>query len=199
MTEFLRLLNPFDLILIAILLFFTVTGFLCGALGTLYRLFGQLAVLVGAVVAARLLAPVVAEKLVTPLVGKAFSEQAALAQANGLLPGLQQGATDAAAGMAQSLAFLILLFLFATVLGLVLSVAVKGLKLLTRVPPLGLIDSIGGAALGLLSGLALICAVLIGTYWFSPLTYTTLGFLSPERIGGTVLLSRLIEFLPIAI
>ena len=41
--------------------------------------------------------------------------------------------------------------------------------------------------------------LLLGIEFFSPITYSSLGWLSPERVSNTVLLAKLIDVLPVAI
>lgn len=52
------------------------------------------------------------------------------------------------------------------------------------------------APIGLATGLLLVVLVLLGAHWFYPVTFTELGYLSPERIENTFLLAKIIAFLP---
>ena len=45
----------------------------------------------------------------------------------------------------------------------------------------------------------LVCILLIVLQWLFPITYTSLGYLSPERVKHTLLLKQLVDALPIAI
>ena len=38
--------------------------------------------------------------------------------------------------------------------------------------------------------------VLLGAHWFYPVTFDEAGYLSPERIQNTVLLAKIITFIP---
>ena len=53
--------------------------------------------------------------------------------------------------------------------------------------------------MGFATGVILIALILVGIQFFSPITYSSLGWLSPERVSNTVLLARLIDILPVAI
>ena len=45
----------------------------------------------------------------------------------------------------------------------------------------------------------IVCILLIVLQWLFPITYTSLGYLSPERVKHTLLLKQLVDVLPIAI
>ena len=49
------------------------------------------------------------------------------------------------------------------------------------------------------TGVAFVCILLIVLQWLFPITYTSLGYLSPERVKHTLLLKQLVDVLPIAI
>ncbi|MDO4269439.1 MAG: CvpA family protein [Eubacteriales bacterium] len=195
----LKLLNLPDLILIVLLLINVILGCRRGFFGALAGLVGRIVALAASFFAARAAAPIVAKWIVTPIVGKVFEQQAALGGAAGLLDGLKQTVTEAAAGMAESIAFLLLLILCGILFGWLVALAAKGLHFIAQLTPLGVLDSLAGGAVGLAAGVALIALVLLGIEWFSPITYTSLGYLSPQRVADTVLLAKLIDVLPVAI
>ncbi|WP_283673791.1 CvpA family protein [Butyricicoccus sp. Marseille-Q5471] len=193
-----NLFNLPDLIILAIVLVNIVLGLRQGFVRSLCGLVGKLAAIAGAIFAARTLAPGLARFVVTPIVGKVF-ETRVQNFGGSALQGLQQTVTEAAAGMAESVAFIALLILFSVLFGWLVTLASKGLHFLAHLTPLGILDSLGGGVIGAASGLVLVSLILIGIEWFSPITYTTLGWLSPQRVEDTVLLARLIGLLPVAI
>ena len=65
--------------------------------------------------------------------------------------------------------------------------------------PLGVLDSLAGGVVGLAAGLLLVAIVLIGVWWVTPIAYSPLGWLSPERVSGSLLLAKIIDVLPVAI
>ena len=75
----------------------------------------------------------------------------------------------------------------------------RSLKLIVRRTPLSALDSAGGALIGFVTGVAFVCILLIVLQWLFPITYTSLGYLSPERVKHTLLLKQLVDALPIAI
>ena len=72
-------------------------------------------------------------------------------------------------------------------------------RLIVRRTPLSALDSAGGALIGFVTGVAFVCILLIVLQWLFPITYTSLGYLSPERVKHTLLLKQLVDVLPIAI
>lgn len=193
------LLNLPDLIILAVILVNIILGCRKGLFGSLCGLAGRVAALCAAFFSARAAAPVIARWIVTPIVGEVFEKQAALGKAGGLLDGLRQTATEAAASMAESIAFLLLLILFCVLFGWLVMILGKSLHFIAHLTPLGVLDSLAGGAAGLAAGLLLIVLVLIGTAWFSPIAYTSLGWLSPQRVAGSVILKALVDMLPVAI
>ena len=115
-----------------------------------------------------------------------------------MLDGLRQSVTEAAVGMSESIAFSMLMVLSACC-----SDGSSGfsaaLKLIVRRTPLSALDSAGGALIGFVTGVAFVCILLIVLQWLFPITYTSLGYLSPERVKHTLLLKQLVDALPIAI
>ena len=72
-----------------------------------------------------------------------------------VLARLQMTVTEAAAAMAEGVAFLILAVFFLLILSIVLSLILHSLHLLTRFPPLGWLNRLAGAALGFCAVFAL--------------------------------------------
>ncbi len=192
------LLNLPDLIILAILLVNFVLGCRKGLFGSLCGLAGRVAALCAAFFAARAAAPAVARWVVSPIVGEVFERQAALSGSD-LLESLRQTVTEAAVSMAESIAFLLLLILFCILFGWLVMAAGKSLHFIAHLTPLGILDSLAGGAIGLAAGVLLVVLVLIGVAWFSPITYTSLGWLSPQRVEHSILLKALLGILPLAI
>ena len=168
-----QLLNAPDLILIAVLLTNVWLGARRGLVGALYGVIGRIGMIAASVAAAKYTAPYIAQWVVVPAVGQLFEKQAALKTAEGVLDGLRQSVTEAAVG--------------------------RSLKLIVRRTPLSALDSAGGALIGFVTGVAFVCILLIVLQWLFPITYTSLGYLSPERVKHTLLLKQLVDALPIAI
>lgn len=194
-----QLLNLLDLIIIAVVLVNMILGFKRGFFGSLYGLVGRIIALAAAYFAARAAAPHVAQWVVTPIVGEVFEKQAALSMPSGVLDALRQTVTEAAVSMAESVAFLMLLILGCILFGWLVGVLTKSLRFIAHLTPLGILDSIAGGAVGFATGVILIALLLLGIEFFSPITYSSLGWLSPERVSNTVLLAKLIDVLPVAI
>ena len=193
------LLNLPDLIIIAAVLVNMILGFRRGFFGSLYGLVGRIIALAASYFAARAAAPYIASWVVTPIVGDVFEQQATLSVSSGVLDALRQTVTEAAQSMAESIAFLLLLILFGILFGWLVGVLTKSLRFIAHLTPLGILDSVAGGAVGFATGVILIALILVGIQFFSPITYSSLGWLSPERVSNTVLLARLIDILPVAI
>lgn len=193
------LLNLPDLIIIAAALVNMILGFRRGFFGSLYGLVGRIIALAASYFAARAAAPYIASWVITPIVGDVFEQQATLSVSSGVLDALRQTVTEAAQSMAESIAFLLLLILFGILFGWLVGVLTKSLRFIAHLTPLGILDSVAGGAVGFATGVILIALILVGIQFFSPITYSSLGWLSPERVSNTVLLARLIDILPVAI
>ena len=193
------LLNLPDLIIIAAVLVNMILGFRRGFFGSLYGLVGRIIALAASYFAARAAAPYIAAWVGTPIVGDVFEQQATLSVSSGVLDALRQTVTEAAQSMAESIAFLLLLILFGILFGWLVGVLTKSLRFIAHLTPLGILDSVAGGAVGFATGVILIALILVGIQFFSPITYSSLGWLSPERVSNTVLLARLIDILPVAI
>ena len=193
------LLNLPDLIIIAAVLVNMILGFRRGFFGSLYGLVGRIIALAASYFAARAAAPYIASWVVTPIVGDVFEQQATLSVSSGVLDALRQTVTEAAQSMAESIAFLLLLILFGILFGWLVGVLTKSLRFIARLTPLGILDSVAGGAVGFATGVILIALILVGIQFFSPITYSPLGWLSPERVSNTVLLAKLMDILPVAI
>ena len=182
-----QLLNAPDLILIAVLLANVWLGARRGLVGALYGVIGRIGMIAASVAAAKYTAPYIAQWVVVPAVGQLFEKQAALKT------------TEAAVGMSESIAFSMLVVLFSVLFGRLIWIFGRSLKLIVRRTPLSALDSAGGALIGFVTGVAFVCILLIVLQWLFPITYTSLGYLSPERVKHTLLLKQLVDVLPIAI
>ncbi len=194
-----KLLNLPDLIILAFLLVNGLFGLRHGLLRSLIALAGKAAALAASVYAARSTAPVIARIIVTPIVGEVFDKQAQISTANELLKGLRQTAEEAAVSMAESVAFAMLLALFGVLFGWIAAIICKGLRFISNLTPLSLLDALAGGAAGVATGAVLVALILICIEWFSPITYSGLGWLSPQKVADTLLLSWFIDVLPVAI
>lgn len=193
------LCNLPDLILLAVLLVNVVLGWRRGFFGSLYGLVGRVVAVAAAFFAARWAAPQVARHVVEPIVGDLFERQAGVSGAAGVLDGLRQDVAEAATSMAESLAFVLLLILFCILFGWLVGTAAKSLHTVAHMTPLGVLDSLAGGAVGLAAGLLLVALLLVGVWWVTPIAYSPLGWLSPERVSHSLLLARIIDVLPVAI
>ena len=193
------LCNLPDLILLAVLLVNVVLGWRRGFFGSLYGLVGRVVAVAAAFFAARWAAPQVARHVVEPIVGDLFERQAGVSGAAGTLAGLRQDVAEAAASMAESLAFVLLLILFCILFGWLVGTAAKSLHTVAHMAALGVRESRAGGAVGLAAGLLLAALLLVGVWWVTPIAYSPLGWLSPERVSGSLLLAGIIDVLPVAI
>lgn len=188
------LLNLPDLLIVLFLLFSVASGARRGLTGTIIGLFGRIAVVLGANWLAGLGAPMLAQTMTAPLTAKLF-ESEAIQGLDGVLS--QETAAQAAASMAGGLAYLILVILCLMVLSVVLSLIVHSFNLLTRFPPLGALNRLAGAAIGLVGGVLVIVLALWLVHLLRPEVFTTIGWLSPSRIEQTVILNSLLTYFPI--
>ncbi|MCB6365957.1 CvpA family protein [Intestinibacillus massiliensis] len=218
------LLSPSDLVLLAILLANVVAGLRRGFSRTLFGLLGKIGAFFLAAGAARFAAPYMARYLVTPIVGDVFQKQAqtALSGAAGgtdgaslfgslsatlqslldadLLAGAAQplkiAAQQAAQRMAESLSYFLLFFIFLAAFACLLKMAGEALHLIARATPLGVLDALGGGAVGLVCGLVLSFAILWALARFSPALFSELGPLSPAALDKTLLTKSLLGLIP---
>ncbi len=194
-----KLLNPPDIIILLFVLANCVFGFKQGLLRSVYGLFGKAIVLIGSVFAAKEAAPIIAEKTIMPLIGNAIDKQLEKSNYQNLLEGLRENAEEAAASVSESIAYLLLLVIFGIVFGWIVALVYRCLKSITRLAPVNVLDSIGGTLIGFAAGIALIALILLCIEWFSPITYSDIGWLSPERVANSVLLAKFVDMLPVAI
>lgn len=186
------LLNLPDLLIVLFLLFSVASGARRGLTGTIIGLFGRLAVVLGANWLAGMGAPMLARTMVKPITEKLFESEVIQG-----LDGVQETAVQAAASMAEGLAYLILMVLCLMLLSVVLSLIAHSLHLLTRFPPLGVLNRLAGAAIGLVGGFLLIVLALWLVHLLRPEVFTTIGWLSPSRIEQTRILNGLLTYFPI--
>ncbi len=194
-----KVLNPPDIIIILFVLANCVFGYSQGLLRSVYGLFGKAIVFIGSVFAAKEAAPIVAEKTIMPLIGNAFDSRLESSSYQKLLEGLRENAGEAAASVSESIAYLLLLVIFGIVFGWLVALVYRGLRSMTRLAPVNILDSIGGMVVGFGAGIALVALVLLCIEWFSPITYSDIGWLSPERVANSILLAKFIDVLPVAI
>ena len=194
--EFARaLFNVPDLVILAVVLLNIILGLKRGVLASVAGLVGRCIAMAGSYFIARQLAPAAAKWMTEPIVRSEHKlEQSGLPDS--LAGGVQTALQSTIQSMSESIAYLVLIFVFSAVLSILISFAVKALRLLSRVTPLGVLDSLAGGAVGLATGLLLIVLVLLGAHWFYPVTFDEAGYLSPERIQNTVLLAKIITFIP---
>ena len=188
------LFNLPDLLIVLFLLFSVTSGARRGLTGTIIGLFGRIAVVLGANWLAGLGTPMLARTITAPLAAKLFASET--------IQGLdvvlsEETAAQAVASMAEGLAYLILVIVFLMVLSALLSLIVRSLNLLTRFPPLGALNRLAGAAIGLVGGVLVIVLALWIAYLLRPEIFTPIGWLSPSRIEQTVILSSLFTYFPI--
>lgn len=193
------MLNPPDLILLAIILVSAILGASRGLVRTVCNALGRLVALIGATAAARLLAPVLARFLVTPIVGQVFEVRATdlLSRMPEAVTGsLQAQATEMAAEMAESLAFFLLFFIFMLVMNILVHMVSTALRLVTRIRPIGFLDGLAGFALGAVFGAVLCFLGLWALTVFAPSTFGELGSLAPDVVAGTTLTAFLLGLIP---
>lgn len=188
------LLNLPDLLILLFLLFSVTSGARRGLTGTIIGVFGRIAVVLGANWLAGLGAPMLARTMTAPLAAKLFRSNA-MQGLDGVLS--EETTAQAAAAMAEGLAYLILVIICLMVLSVVLSLIVHSLNLLTRFPPLGTLNRLAGAAIGLVGGVLVIVLALWLVHLLRPEVFTTIGWLSPSRIEQTVILNSLLTYFPI--
>ena len=104
---------------------------------------------------------------------------------------------QAAASMAQGIVYLLLVIVLLIVLSLVLSLVRRSLNVLTRFPPLGALNRLAGAAIGLVGGILVIMLALWIAHALRPEIFTQIGWLSPNQIQQTVLLRSLLTYFPV--
>lgn len=188
------LFNLPDLLIVLFLLFSITSGARRGLTGTVIGLFGRIAVVLGANWLAGLCAPMLARTITAPLAAKVFESEVI----QGLDVVLSEETTaEVVASMAEGLAYLILVILFLIALSIVLSLIVRSLNLLTRFPPLGALNRLAGAVIGLVGGVLVIVLALWITHLLRPEIFTPIGWLSPNHIAQTVLLNSLLTYFPI--
>ena len=193
------LLNLPDLVLLALILVSACMGASRGIVRTACNALGRLLSLVGASAAAKLLAPVLARFLVTPIVGEVFEVRAAdllSRMPEAVTDGLQAKATQMASEMAERKAFFLLFYISKLAVNILVHMISSALKLVTRIRPIGFLDSLAGFVLGAAFGLALCFLGLWALQLFAPSTFSELGYLSPDTVAGTTLTAFLLGLIP---
>lgn len=179
-------LNLRDLLFLAFLAVSALMGASRGLTRTLFGLLGRAVSIFGAGLAARMLAPAVARAVVTPIIGDLFERDAAGYLAALPVP-VETTITEMAVEMAEGVAFLLLLVLLGVFFSLLLALAGQSLRFLVRHTPLGILDRIGGFAVGLAGGVALLMLAAAVLSRAAPELFRDLGWLSPVSTEDTVL------------
>lgn len=189
--------NVPDMVILAVVLLNIILGLKRGVLASVAGLVGRCIAMAGSYFIARQLAPAAAKWLAEPIVRSVFERRLAESGVpDTLAGGIQTALQGAIESMSESIAYLVLIAVFSVLLSILIGFAVKALRLLSRVTPLGVLDALAGGAVGLATGLLLVVLVLLGAHWFAPVTFDEAGYLSPERIQNTVLLAKIISFIP---
>ncbi len=190
------LLNLPDLMIILFLLFSIASGARRGLTGAVIGLCGKIAVVLGANWFAKLCAPALTQTVVKQLTTAIFeSKTIQELKLEGVLS--EDMVAQAAASMAQGIVYVLLVIVFLIVLSLVLSLITRSLNILTRFPPLGALNRLTGAAIGLVGGILVIVLALWLAHVLRPEIFTQIGWLSPNRIQQTVLLRSLLTYFPV--
>lgn len=190
------LLNLPDLMIILFLLFSIASGARRGLTGAVIGLCGKIAVVLGANWFAKLCAPALTQTVVKQLTTAIFeSKTIQELKLEGVLS--EDMVAQAAASMAQGIVYVLLVIVFLIVLSLVLSLITRSLNILTRFPPLGALNRLTGAAIGLVGGILVIVLALWIAHVLRPEIFTQIGWLSPNRIQQTVLLRSLLTYFPV--
>lgn len=193
------LLNLPDLIILGFIAINAISGFRHGVLRSIYGMAGKASALAASVFTSHSASPVIARSIVTPIIGDALSRQAKMFSAHEVLAGLRQTSEQAVVSMSESVAYAMLVVLFGVLFGWITSAVSKCLRYITKLKPISFLDSLAGGVTGAAVGAVLVALILIGIEWFAPITYTGLGWLSPQKVADTVLLARFMDILPVAI
>lgn len=185
-TAFQQIFNVRDLLFLAFLLVSALLGAQHGLTRTFISLLGRLLSVLGAGLVAKPLAPVIARAVVTPIIGDLFERDAA-AYLTALPVPIEATITEMAVEMAEGVAFLLLLFLLGILFSILLAVLSRSLAFITRHTPLGILDRIGGMALGVAGGVALLMLAAIVLSLVMPELFRDLGWLSPVNTENTLL------------
>lgn len=185
-TGFQQIFNVRDLLFLAFLLVSALLGAQHGLTRTFISLLGRLLSVLGAGLVAKPLSPVIARAVVTPIIGDLFERDAA-AYLTALPVPIESTITEMAVEMAEGVAFLLLLFLLGILFSILLAVLSRSLTFLTRHTPLGILDRIGGMALGVAGGVALLMLAAVVLSLVMPELFRDLGWLSPVNTENTLL------------
>lgn len=199
MSQLQLLLNAPDLIFLALVIGNMYFGFRRGVVRSLYALIRFIISAVAASFAAHMAAPIVAERLIIPIMGSVIQQQIQQKNLTAILDTLWKSGAEAVDALAESIAFMVLLILFSIAFSQVSRLIGAALHLAVKIPPLRFLDSLAGGITGMATGIAIVSLILLGVAWFSPVAYSTIGYLSPQRIDQTVLIKQLISYLPISI
>lgn len=214
------LLNPCDLILIAILFANIILGCSRGLIRTLFGLFGKLAAIAFSASASHALAPLLAQHFISPIIGDVLQSQVTTALQNANIDGgtsflrsisqtlvhlldfdivktaampLQEAIAQATQSLSNSIAYAILFVILAIVFSILIHIMGEALHFLTEAAPLKAIDRLGGALFGALCGAAICITILWVLHQFAPALFTELGILSPTQLENSLLTRTIVE------
>lgn len=192
------LCNLPDAVILLVLIVSAAVGLHKGFLHTLYKLGGKIVALIASVFLAKLFAPAVAQTFIAPSVTSYITKQyeSYLAAQPSIAAALEGTIAAAVTAMAESIAYCILFAVCFVAIYWAISVLIGGLGRLVRKTPLGLLNHLGGGALGLAGGALLLLVLLVLLSVFSPQTFGEYGVLSPSVVEGTLLLKGILASLP---
>lgn len=199
MNKLQLLLNAPDLIFLAFIIGNIYFGCRRGLVRSLYALVRCIISAVAASFAAHMAVPIVAEKVIIATMGSVIQHHLQQPEIAAIVDTLWNSAADKVAAIAESVAFIILLPLFGIVFSQVSRLIGAALHFTVKLPPLRFLDSLAGGLTGMATGIVVVSLVLLGIAWFSPVAYSAVGYLSPQRIDQTVLVKQLISYLPIKV
>jgi len=200
MNKLQLLLNAPDLIFLAFLIGNIYFGCRRGFVRSLYALIRCILSSVAASFAAHMAAPIVAERIIVSIMGSVIQQRLQQREIAAIIDTLWNSTADKVTAIAESIAFIILLPLFCIIFSQVSRLIGAALHLtVKKIPPLRVLDSLAGGMIGMATGIAIASLIFLGIAQFSPISYSTIGYLSPQRIDQTVLVKQFISHLPLSI
>lgn len=200
MNDLQLLLNAPDLIFLAFLIVNIYLGCRRGLVRSLYALIRWALSAVAASFAAHMAAPIVAKRVIISVMGSVIQQRLQSREIAAIVDTLWNSTADKVAAIAESVAFIILLPLFVIVFSQVSRLIGAALRLsVTKIPPLRVLDALAGGMIGMATGIAIAALIFLGIAQFSPISYSAIGYLSPQRINQTVLVKQFISHLPLSI
>ncbi|MFQ9126451.1 MAG: hypothetical protein ACLR4Z_06250 [Butyricicoccaceae bacterium] len=193
----LSLLNVPDLVILAVVLVNLLLGLRRGALASLAGLMGRCIAMAGSYFLARQLAPSAANGSQSRLCRSVFEHKL---KQSGVPDALADSVQTALRAAVQSMAEYFLscadrsVFRPAQYSDLACGQGAPSAP--ARVTPLGILDALAGGAIGACDQVCCSSCSYCSVTLVLPVTFTGLGYLSPERIENTFLLTKIIAFLP---